>query len=127
VDDEALRCRPDVVERIAGDQRQRISFERTQDRHVRWSDNPRVAHQVLEIAARRPHRQAIADPNVLQGTEEAVTVRGDSAVARFPWQRCVRKVAHRDVERARVVARHDRRQQPQSRNVQQGQDVMSTS
>ena len=104
VDDEPLRCRPDVVERITGDERQRVGVERAQHRHVRRLDDFRVAHEVLEVAARRLHRQAIADEDVLEWPEKTVTMRGDRAVAGFPWERRVREMAHRHVERILVVA-----------------------
>ena len=127
MDDEAPRRRTDVVERVTGDERQCVSVERAKHRHIRRLDNLRIAHLVFEIAAGGLHRQAIADADVSQRTEQTVAVRGDGTVARLPRQRRIRQVAHRHVERLLIVARHDRRQDSQPWDVQQRQDVVRST
>jgi hypothetical protein len=54
----------DVVERIARDERQRITLGRIQHRDVGRQDNPDIGHLVAEIAARGVHFDRIADFDV---------------------------------------------------------------
>jgi hypothetical protein len=119
VHDEALWRRPDEIERIARDERQGIGLQRAQDGQIRRLDNLRVTDEVVEVAARRLHGQAIADADVFQRPEQPVAMRGYGAIARLPGERRVGQMADGHLERLLIVARHDGCQQVEARDVQQ--------
>jgi hypothetical protein len=122
-DDEALRRSADELKRIARDERQRWPIGPAHHGQVVGFHDEGVGDRVLERAAdrRQPDEVALADP--LQRTKVRVAVRGDHAVAAFPWQRAVWKMPSRDAEGAVVIPeRHDDRQF-QPRHFQAADDI----
>ena len=95
VNDEPPRRRTDVVERIAGDQRQRRSRRSIQHPQLVWLDN-RVANDAV---SKRPALCGEADfitcLNAPKRPKKGVTMSGQGGVSFLPGQRRVREMPDR--------------------------------
>src|SRR5688500_3410170 len=87
VDDESLGRVSDVVERIAGDQREQGLRSLLEYRHVIGRHDRRFGHAIAVFGARGAEANLVADFDVSQRAEEAVAVAGNRAVAVLPRQR----------------------------------------
>src|SRR5213595_3506842 len=77
-DDEALGRGADIVEGIAGHERQRPRAGRIQDGDVRRVDHPRALHAIDLLSVERFELDLVARNDVLEPSEEAVTMSGDA-------------------------------------------------
>src|SRR5215831_780784 len=101
---ESLRRVSDVVKGIAGNQRE-VSVRRgVQNPDILRVHDKGTADLVPEVAVTGGQLDVVADLDAFEPAEQAIAMRGQRAVAWFPWQRRVGKIAHRVVEHARIVA-----------------------
>lgn len=92
-DDEAVRRGAYVVERVAGDERERGFRRRVEDGYLGWRHDAGVADDVGEVAVRSGDANVIAGADVLQRPEEGVAMGGKRDVAGVAGQRRVRHMA----------------------------------
>src|SRR3954447_7481903 len=103
-DDEALWRGADVIEGIAGHERQRPRAGRIQDGDVRRVDHPRALHAIDLLSVERFELDLVARNDVLEPSEEAVTMAGDARVSLRSGKRRVVDVTDTAIERAVVGA-----------------------
>jgi hypothetical protein len=126
VHDEALRRVADVVEGIAGNQRQQVRAGWREHAQIVGLDNPRLTHPIAEISVQRAHAQLVAHPNVLQRPEQTIPMRRKCTVPPLPRLGRIRQVPDTQVQRRGTVARHDGRRDRQTRNLQQPHNTNGT-
>ena len=117
-DDVALRRWADIIERIAGDQRERPSRRWIEHRYVLRVDDPGPFDAIDFLPSKRFELDGIFGPDVLQASKEPVAVPGDSGVAIRPRQCRVVDVTHGAVEREVVGAQQDRHLEANLRDAQ---------
>src|SRR5215831_10845302 len=116
--DEAMRRVSDVHKRIAGDEREADARNGIEHPHIARIHDKCLQHAVLKPAVRGRQIDFVTVPDVFEGSEQPVAVRGKRAVARRPWQRGVRQVADGKVEHGVVVAGFHRGREMQTRNLE---------
>src|SRR5262249_26195149 len=103
--DEPLGRRADEVKRITGDERQRSDGGRIEYRDILRVDDPNSV-DVIRLASReRLELDRVAGGNILEASEESVTMTGNPAVAVRPRQRRVVDVADGAIEDEIIRAR----------------------
>src|SRR6185503_868764 len=87
VHDVALRCISDEVEGEAGDQRERWGAPRPQDPDVLRADDLDPVDDVRGLLLQRRELHHVSHDDVLESTEDAVSMPGDPDIAVFPRRR----------------------------------------
>src|SRR5438477_8355440 len=84
LDDEPLRRMADEVERIAGDERHRLTLGGIEHVHVVGADDERLADAVAIRSIGGRDRERIADLDIAQRTKHGIAMAGDADVSRLP-------------------------------------------
>jgi hypothetical protein len=125
VDDEALRRRADVIERVAGDERQHVLRFGFEHREIGRHHDVRVLHLVQHLAVRRLHTDLVADADVAERAELLIAMRRDRAVAFFPGPRRIGQMSCRSVEGIARIALDDGGGNAEPRDLEQSDQVRS--
>ncbi len=115
-DDEALRGRTDVIEGIAGDQRQGARRRRVEHRDGFRINDPGSLDAIGLLSVGGLEFDHIALGDVFQPTEEPVPVAGNAGIAIRSRQCRVFDVPDGAIERAVVSARQHRHFEPEPRD-----------
>ena len=119
--DIALRGGADEIERIAGDQCDRLLGRGIEHRHVLGIDNPRSFDAVDLCPLKCFKFDRVPDADVLQAAEEAVAMSGNAGVAARAWHRGLFDVTHAPIQRDVARSRQHRHDQMDAGNAKHGE------
>ena len=83
---EPLGSRADIVERIAGHERDSVRGRGVKDPNVLRIDDPHPVDHVVRKTICRLNLNLIADVRIFQGAEVSIAMSGNSYVSALPWQ-----------------------------------------
>jgi hypothetical protein len=108
VHDETLRRRPDVIEGITRNERQRMRGGWRKHGQIVRGHDLRLPHRITQVAASRAHPHNVADADVSERTEEPVSMPRNRTVARLPWMWRIGEMSGSSPQRSFIIAVNDR-------------------
>jgi hypothetical protein len=123
VDNEPLGRFSDVEKRIARHERQRSVRRSMEHMTVTRHNDFGPGHFVVIRAGRRRDHDIVAGTDVLQRTENGVTMGGDPGIPMMPGKSRVRDMPGAEIKRVPFRSLHEGHRQTESRNLQHAQEI----
>jgi hypothetical protein len=117
--DETLRRWPDVIEGITRNERQRAGRSWRKHGEIVRGYDLRVPHHITQVAASCAHPHNVADADVSERTEEAISMPSNRAVARLPRLRRIGEMSGSSPQRLFIIAVDDRSRYAKTGNIKE--------